>query len=187
MRILLIDNYDSFTYNLVHYLEGEGCEVDVVRTNELSPHTFSNHERILISPGPKLPKDYPQLHTFLQQTIGKVPILGVCLGLQLLGEHLGGELYNLESVRHGVGHPITLVNKSVLFSGIPQEFKVGLYHSWAIRPGEKCDFDVTAIDQQNVVMAIENTVLNIYGVQFHPESILTEHGKKILANFIHFA
>jgi anthranilate synthase/aminodeoxychorismate synthase-like glutamine amidotransferase len=184
MRILLIDNYDSFTYNLVHYLEGENCDVDIVRTNELGKCNYLNYNRILISPGPKLPKDYPELYFFLDSALGKIPILGVCLGLQLIGELLGGKLYNLEKVRHGVSVELTQIENSVLFKGMPKQFNVGLYHSWAIQKTNASNFDVTAIDEKGVVMALEKSALQLYGVQFHPESILTNQGKKILANFI---
>lgn len=184
MRILLIDNYDSFTFNLVHYLEGLDYDVDVSRTNDLKSANYKAYSHFIISPGPGLPKDYPALKTFLIENINKKPVLGVCLGLQFIGEFLNGELYNLGTVRHGISRKIKIIESSMIFKDLNKEFKVGLYHSWGLKNNKKSDFIVTAVDEEGTIMALENVGKKLYGVQFHPESILTENGKKILANFL---
>lgn len=184
MRVLLIDNYDSFTFNLVHYLEALNCQVKVIRPNDLKLIDYKDFDKIIISPGPKLPKDYPELNLLLDRVLGKIPVLGVCLGHQLIGEYLHGELYNLNPVRHGVARKIQTTQFSKLFNDCPPEFTVGLYHSWALRETPKSEFSIVATDEHNTVMAIENQEKKMFGVQFHPESILTENSKKILANFL---
>jgi anthranilate synthase component 2 len=184
MRLLLIDNYDSFTFNLVHYLEALNCNVQVKRPNNLKSVNYSAFDRIVISPGPKLPKDYPELYSLLDQVSGKIPILGVCLGHQLIGEYLKGELYNLSEVRHGVARQIKTTQDGLLFQGCPAELTVGLYHSWALKQKPESAFRIIATDEHNTIMAIENREKKMFGVQFHPESILTENGKNILSNFL---
>lgn len=179
-RVLLLDNYDSFTYNLKHYLSGLGIDVVVVRNNEFD-HDLTSFSHIVLSPGPGLPKDAGCMPEIIRQSAGKIPILGVCLGMQAIGEFLGGKLYNLPNVKHGVQEEIQ-VEKSILFPGMEKAIQVGLYHSWAV--DEKGNYRVTARSNSGVVMALESDVQKMFGVQFHPESIMTDYGKEILSNFI---
>tara|TARA_B110000305_G_scaffold97003_1_gene109356 strand:- start:860 stop:1414 length:555 start_codon:yes stop_codon:yes gene_type:complete len=180
-RILLLDNYDSFTYNLCHYLEAEGAVVDVVLNDQLNCSTLDLYDKIVLSPGPGLPMDSGDLMEVIRLSDGVRPVFGVCLGMQAMAEYLGGSLYNQKQVKHGVGEKIQL-ESSLLFQGFPSEIDVGLYHSWAVNT--EGDFEVISRSRQNVIMAIENKSKNFYGVQFHPESILTPLGKGIIKNFL---
>lgn len=184
MRILLIDNFDSFTYNLVHYLERDDIHINVVRNNQLSELSWMNFDKVVLSPGPGLPKEAGDLMPFLSKIWGKVPILGVCLGLQAIAIHEGGNLYNLNEVKHGITTHLIRNTESTLFKGLPDTFKIGLYHSWAVTPKDIKNFNIVGTSEEGVVMAIEHQKLPIYGLQFHPESILTEHGKEIIRNFL---
>ena len=180
-RILLLDNYDSFTYNLCHFLEAEGVVVDVVLNNQFDCSNLDLYDKIVLSPGPGLPAESGVMNEVIRLSIGKTPILGVCLGMQALAESLGGVLYNQVQVKHGVSELIDLYESS-LFTDLPKSIEVGLYHSWAVKDGG--DFNVTSKSKNNVVMSLENINKKVYGVQFHPESILTSHGKEIIKNFL---
>ena len=185
MRILLVDNYDSFTYNLVHYFEGFDCLVDVVRNDEISFEQVMEYDKIVLSPGPGLPAEANQLNELIEQFIDKKPILGVCLGFQAIVEYYGGKLFNQAEVKHGVAEACQFKTDSRLFKELPTEFKIGLYHSWAADPDQiPEELIITATSENNVVMAFEHSNLPVCGVQFHPESILTENGKQIVQNFI---
>jgi anthranilate synthase/aminodeoxychorismate synthase-like glutamine amidotransferase len=180
-RILLLDNYDSFTFNLAHYLTNLGAHVDVVR-NDAFDGNFSAYDKIVLSPGPGLPNDAGMLMQIIEDATGKIPILGVCLGMQAIALSLGGELYNLNSVKHGVQESIS-TSDSVLFKNLPAQIEVGLYHSWAVK--SKCgNFTQTAVSSENVMMGLENADKKLYAVQFHPESVMTPTGIKILENFL---
>lgn len=179
-RILLLDNYDSFTFNLEHYLVSLGVCVDVVRNDEQISN-FSGYNGVVLSPGPGLPADAGMLMEVIGKIQGVVPVLGVCLGMQAIGEYLGAELYNQEEVKHGVQEQI-VISGGALFEGLASEISVGLYHSWAVRD---CDeFNVVAKTKEGVLMAIEEPERRLYGVQFHPESIMTTDGMKIVKNFV---
>lgn len=180
-RILLVDNFDSFTYNLVHYLESLECQVDVRFNNEIPDGILDNYDAVVLSPGPGLPEESGDLKAFVGDYIGKIPILGVCLGMQALALELGGELFNQDTVKHGVQEVIS-VKKSVLFSESNDDFKVGLYHSWGV--SNDGNYTVTAISKERVAMALENEALKCFGVQFHPESIMTPDGMEVLQNFL---
>ena len=187
LKVLLIDNFDSFTFNLVHYLESFDCRVDVVRNDELSKLHWSNYDKLVVSPGPGLPQEAGELLSFLKLALKNIPILGVCLGHQALSLLYGGDLINLNAVKHGVQVTCCRTsNTSVLFQGIPNSFKVGLYHSWAVLPNFSNEFVSTLISEDGVNMANESINDKIFSVQFHPESILTEYGKKIIENFLKF-
>lgn len=181
-RILLIDNYDSFTYNLFHYLESLGVEAEVVLNDKMSAVEPDSYDALVLSPGPGLPEEAGDLMKIIESYAGMKPILGVCLGMQALALYSGGELYNQKVVKHGIQEKIHL-EKSDLFNGLPPEIEVGLYHSWAVKEGNG-NFRITARSSNGTVMALENTNLNWYGVQFHPESVMTPDGKKILMNFV---
>ncbi len=179
--VLLLDNYDSFTYNLEHLLIGLGVEVVTVR-NDDSIGSIEDYSHIVLSPGPGLPRHAGNMMSILQLAHSQqIPILGVCLGMQAIAEYLGGHLYNQNSVKHGVSELIELENVP-LFNELESQIEVGLYHSWAIH--EEGDFEVIARSKSKVIMALQNTGFNMYGVQFHPESIMTPKGNKIVENFI---
>ncbi len=185
MKILLLDNYDSFTYNLVHYIEGFDVEVDVVFNDCVNLSEIKHYDKIVLSPGPGLPKDSGKLMDVISLYADSKPMLGVCLGFQALVEYFGGSLYNQETVKHGVAEYASFDQHSKLFAQTESKFKVGLYHSWAVN---KIDFPpalkITALSENGVIMAFEHKTRAIAGVQFHPESILSSHGKKIVENFI---
>lgn len=179
-HVLLLDNYDSFTYNLKHYILSLGCAVTVVRNDEFNLD-FSPFSHIVLSPGPGLPKEAGVLMDVLKFADGKIPVLGVCLGMQGMAEYLGGKLYNQTEVKHGISE-VVLVENSPLFLGVNSEFEVGLYHSWAV--DNSGDYKVIGRSKSQVIMSIENRYRKMYGVQFHPESIMTQNGKEILQNFL---
>lgn len=183
MRVLILDNYDSFTYNLYDYVASFGVSVDVKRNDEISIEEVGAYSHIILSPGPGLPKDAGIMPNIIASYSFSKPILGVCLGMQGVTEFFGGKLYNLEKVRHGKQLNCFKREKSILLEQLPQQFPVGLYHSWAVTdiPDE---LKVTCLSEENVVMAIEHSELPVFGVQFHPESVLTPDGKDILRTFL---
>ena len=184
MKILLIDFYDSFTYNLKHYLEFKGREVFVIRHDQIGDIDYlSSFSHIILSPGPGMPMEKKNMLEIISFCEGQIPLLGICLGMQAIGEHLGGKLENMSKVMHGVERTVS-VDKSdaILFKGLPNKFKVGLYHSWAVsglNPNH-----INARLSNDCVMAISDPSRKLFGVQFHPESILSEFGKEILSNFL---
>ena len=184
--LLLIDNHDSFTFNLVDLLRKIGVETQVVSVEHLDLDEVENFSHIMISPGPDVPRAYPQLFEMLARYHQTKSILGVCLGHQTICEFFGGKLYNLENVRHGQQRPLTQTSANPLFDGLPENFKIGLYHSWAIsqKSLENTPLEATAVCNQNVLMAMKHETLRIYGVQFHPESFITEFGEQILRNWL---
>lgn len=187
LRILLIDNYDSFTYNLYHYLEElNGGEVTVMRNDEIDFQQINSFDKVLISPGPGLPKDAGSLMEFLKNYSHQKSILGVCLGQQAIAEHFGMKLQNLNAVVHGQSRRINVLKKeAILFRGLPKNFKVGRYHSWVVEKANFSDeFEVTSEDEQGNIMSIQHKELPIHAVQFHPESVLTEFGKEMIQNWL---
>lgn len=186
-KILLIDNYDSFTYNLFHYLEElSDSEVNVIRNDELALNQLDAYHSIVISPGPGLPAKSGKLMDFLEKFAHKKKILGICLGQQAIAEHFGMQLKNLNQVVHGKAKKIKVVSdQDVLFRNLPSTLNVGRYHSWVIEPSSlSSDFEVTAVDENDNIMAIAHKSLPIKSVQFHPESVLTEFGKELLKNWL---
>lgn len=184
MKVLLLDNFDSFTFNLFHYLEAFGCDVTVARNNAITLAEIERFDKIVLSPGPGLPKDAGVMPALLDAYIDRKPILGVCLGMQAIGEHFGGRLYNQQEVKHGVAEPCRHNGDNRLFRGIPETFEAGLYHSWAVALDEDSPLKPTAYSDSGVLMAFEHADLPVTGVQFHPESVLTPQGRKMIANFL---
>ena len=186
MKILVLDNYDSFTYNLVHLLEKvSNAEVHVHRNDKISIEEVANYDKILLSPGPGLPKDAGIMPELLKTYAPNKSILGVCLGMQAIGECFGAKLKNLETVYHGIATPINLLIKNKLFTGCPTTFNVGRYHSWVIDNTElPNDLEITAMDASKNIMAIAHKTVDVQGVQFHPESILSEYGDVIITNWL---
>jgi anthranilate synthase component 2 len=183
-RILVIDNYDSFTYNLVHYLEDLGVSVSVYRNDQISPEDCGEYNAVVLSPGPGIPSEAGNLLAIIKHLKGKIPMLGICLGHQAIVEVYGGKILNLNKVFHGLATPMKH-SGSALFENVPLEFYAGRYHSWvADRNVFPLELQTTAIDEYGEIMALENSAEKIYGVQFHPESIMTPDGKKMLENFV---
>lgn len=185
MKLLIINNHDSFTFNLVDLIRRLKVPFDVLNVEELKVDTPENYSHILISPGPDVPRAYPQLFLMLENYHQKKSILGVCLGHQTLCEFFGGRLYNLASVRHGQKRMLKVSSISPLFFNLPESFHIGLYHSWAVRTEDfpKC-LEITALCDENVVMGMQHKTLPIYGVQFHPESYMSDFGEQILRNWL---
>jgi len=165
----------------VHYLESLECQVDVCFNNGIPTQISANYDAIVLSPGPGLPEESNGLNSLIKESLGKVPMLGVCLGMQALGMELGGTLFNQKVVKHGVQESIS-VKEGVLFSSSDEAYKVGLYHSWAV--SREGDYQVTASSKEGIAMALENEERKCFGVQFHPESIMTPGGKEVLRNFL---
>ncbi len=184
MKILLLDNYDSFTYNLKAYLK-KYADVEVIRNDKISPEECTAYDLIVLSPGPGLPSDSGNMPDIISHWAGKKPILGICLGHQAIGEYLGAQLKNLNEVYHGKKTKITTVTDTGIFADLDQELEVGRYHSWVIDTTTVTDkITVTATSEDGEIMAIENKALQLYGLQYHPESILTADGEKMISNFI---
>ncbi len=181
-KVLLLDNYDSFTYNLEHYLSSLGAEVSVVR-NDAFKGDVSAYDSVVLSPGPGLPADHMNLMQVIASCEGRIPVLGVCLGMQAIALHLQGELGNKDQVRHGAEDTISVVNGSGLFKGLPASYTVGLYHSWEVLRNENYQTDAVS-GSDGTIMAISRPDKLLFGVQFHPESIMTEHGHDLLGNFL---
>lgn len=186
MKILVIDNYDSFVYNLVHYLEELDCEVTVKRNDKFDLEEVENYDKILLSPGPGIPDEAGLLKAVIVKYAASKPILGVCLGQQAIGEVFGGKLENLSHVFHGVATTATVISENEpLFQGIEKHFEIGRYHSWVVSKEEfPEDLEVTSVDENGQIMSLRHKVYDVCGVQFHPESVLTPMGKQIIKNWI---
>ena len=183
--ILVIDNYDSFTYNLVHYLEDLDCEVTVYRNDEFELDEIAHFDKILLSPGPGIPDEAGLLKAVIQKYGPTKSIFGVCLGQQAIGEVYGGTLSNLDKVYHGVATTVkTIVNDELLFDGLEPTFEVGRYHSWVVDANVPNVLEITSIDENGQVMSLRHKTYDVRGVQFHPESVLTPDGKKMLENWV---
>ena len=185
-KIVVIDNYDSFTYNLVHYLEDLDCQITVFRNDEFDIEELEKFDKILLSPGPGIPDEAGLLKQVISTYAESKSILGVCLGQQAIGEVFGGSLINLEKVYHGVATNIKITNPDdVLFRDLPSEFEVGRYHSWVVSNDNfPNDLIITSIDENGQIMSLKHSKFDVRGVQFHPESVLTPNGKKILKNWV---
>ena len=183
-KIFVIDNYDSFTYNLVHYLEELGARVTVKRNDQFELSEIEDYEYLLLSPGPGIPDEAGLLKAAIERYAASKKILGVCLGQQAIGEVFGAKLNNLNTVFHGVATPINITEKDLLFKGLPDSFEVGRYHSWVVKTPLPEDLVATSFDNNEQLMSLRHRSYSVRAVQFHPESILTMYGKKILENWI---
>jgi anthranilate synthase component 2 len=184
-HILVIDNYDSFTYNLVHYLEDLDCKVTVARNDQIELEAVAAYDKIVLSPGPGIPDEAGSLKSIIKKYAKTKSILGVCLGMQAIGEVFGAKLKNLSTVYHGIQTKVKVNSKKeLLFKDLGPEIQVGRYHSWIIEDDLPDCFDITSVDENGQIMAIRHKELDVKGVQFHPESVLTPDGKKMLKNWI---
>jgi anthranilate synthase component II len=187
MKILVFDNYDSFTYNLVHLVEKiTNIKVDVSRNDKIDLEKVNDYDKIILSPGPGVPSQAGLLLPLIKMYAATKSILGVCLGHQAIGEAFGGGLINLSKVYHGVATPIKITNaKAKLFIGIDEQIEVGRYHSWVVSDKKfPNELEVTALDANGYIMAMQHKKFDVQSVQFHPESILTPDGEKIMRNWL---
>lgn len=183
-KILVIDNYDSFTYNLVHYLEDLDCEVVVKRNDQLTLDEVDAFDKIVLSPGPGIPDEAGLLKDIIRRYAPTKSIFGVCLGQQAIAEVFGGTLINLDEVYHGIATKINITKEDVLFEGMPKEIEVGRYHSWVVNPELPEVLEATSFDENGQVMSLRHKTYDVSAVQFHPESVLTPEGKRILENWL---
>ena len=185
IKVLVIDNYDSFTYNLVHYLEDLNCEVTVVRNDKLILEDVEPFDKIVLSPGPGIPDEAGLLKAIIKEYAPTKSILGVCLGQQAIAEVFGGSLINLDEVYHGVATEVSItVDDESLFNGLEKNIEVGRYHSWVVNDNLPDCLEATSFDKNGQVMSLRHRDYDVKGVQYHPESVLTPNGKKILENWI---
>lgn len=184
-KVLVIDNYDSFTYNLVHYLEDLDCEVTVIRNDKLTLDEVDAYQKILLSPGPGIPDEAGLLKAIIKQYASTKSILGICLGQQAIGEVFGGTLINLKDVYHGVATSTeVIVEDEILFKNMDKNIEVGRYHSWVVHPDLPEELEATSIDSNGQIMSLRHKIYDVRGVQYHPESVLTPNGKQILENWV---
>lgn len=186
MKILVLDNYDSFTYNLVHIIRELGYSMDIFRNDKIGAESVAKYDKIVLSPGPGIPEEAGIMKEVIRSFSATKSILGVCLGHQGIAEVFGAKLFNIPDVLHGVTSNLQVVNKGEkLFRGLPDQFEVCHYHSWAVVADSiPDDLKVTATNPDGLVMAIAHKRFDVRGVQFHPESIMTQYGKKIMENWL---
>jgi anthranilate synthase component 2 len=186
MKILVFDNYDSFTYNLVQMIkEQSNATVEIFRNDEISLEAIKAYDKILLSPGPGIPSESGLLLPLIKTYAATKSILGVCLGQQAIAEAFGGSLTNLSKVYHGIATPIELIGASNLFEGLPTTFQVGRYHSWVVNEQDlPAELKITSKDADGYIMSLEHTSYDVKGVQYHPESVLTPEGAKIIGNWL---
>ena len=186
MKLLIVDNNDSFTYNLVQMIEEAGClNYDVIVHDLIDPERASCYDKILISPGPSLPKDYPILNNLFSMYGNQMSFLGICLGMQAMNEYFGGQLYNMSEVIHGQEYKVDILKDDLLFDGLPNRISVGLYHSWAVSEIDlPACLEITSRSSKGIIMSLRHKEYDIKGLQFHPESIITKHGFQIIKNWV---
>lgn len=187
LKILILDNYDSFTFNLLHLVEQfDDVKADVFRNDEIPLKNVIHYDKIILSPGPGLPNESGIMMNLIAEYASSKSILGVCLGHQAIAQIYGAELFNLDQVQHGVSTMTTITDRTEkIFRNIPGTFKTGRYHSWMVKQeGLPGCLNITAIDDQENIMALRHKTLDVCGIQFHPESVLTNHGKTLIGNWI---
>ena len=183
-KVFVIDNYDSFTYNLVHYLEELDCEVTVKRNDQFELDELEDYPLLLLSPGPGIPDESGLLKAAIERYAPSKKILGICLGQQAIGEVFGASLINLDKVYHGIATPVKVIKEDILFKDLPDVFDIGRYHSWVVATPLPEALIATSIDEEGQLMSLRHKTYDVCAVQYHPESVLTPHGKKILDNWI---
>ena len=185
MKVLIVDNKDSFTYNLKHYINQFTDDIDVVRGNEINIDELKDYDKIILSPGPGLPEEHPILEILLEAFYDKKSILGICLGQQAIAEFFNANLENLSNVKHGITSEISHFNNCKLFKDIPKHFKIGHYHSWVVSKSNfPEELTITSENEEGIITSINHKKYDITAMQFHPESILTEHGLQLIKNWV---
>lgn len=185
MKIVIIDNYDSFTYNLYHVVKECNVEADVLRNDTFELEDLVKYDKIILSPGPGIPQEAGLLLKTIECYHKEKPILGVCLGHQAIGEFFGAKLVNLDRVFHGMQTPCHITSPDYIFDGLEKEIEVGRYHSWVVDKDNLPDcLEITALSDEGQIMGLKHKECDVHGIQFHPESVLTPQGKKIIENFI---
>lgn len=185
MNIVIIDNYDSFTYNLAHLVRELGATVTVLRNDQFELSALEAYDKIILSPGPGIPEEAGLLLDVIRTYAGKKPILGVCLGHQAIGQVFGGTLKNLSEVYHGVATPVHITGDEALFTGLPETMEVGRYHSWVVDTENlPACLEVTSVSPEGLIMSLRHKEMDVRGIQYHPESVLTPNGKAIIQNWI---
>lgn len=188
MKISIIDNYDSFTYNLAHLVKELGAEVKVYRNDQFEMNDLADTDKIILSPGPGIPSEAGKLLDVIRYYAGKKPMLGVCLGHQAIGEVFGAKLENLDDVFHGVATEGSQLGNDYIFKGLPKRFLMGRYHSWVVSKEDFPDcLEITAQSDEGQIMALKHKEYDIHGIQFHPESVLTPDGRAIVSNWLAFS
>ncbi len=185
MKIVIIDNYDSFTYNLSHLVKELGAEVTVLRNDRFNLPELERFDKIILSPGPGIPSEAGLLTEVIRHYAGKIPILGVCLGHQAIGEVFGGQLTNLSEVWHGVATPCRIIVRDAIYEGLPDCIETGRYHSWIVDRQSLPDcLEVTSLSDEGYIMSLRHRTFDIRGIQYHPESVLTPEGHTIMKNWL---
>lgn len=185
MKILIVDNKDSFTYNLKHYINQFTDDIDVIRGGEINLDKIDKYDKIILSPGPGLPSEHPVLQQVLDRYYKHKPILGICLGQQAIAEFFNAKLENLTAVKHGVISEVSHFNNCKLFKDIPSSFKTGHYHSWVVSKSNfPKELTITSENEDGIITSFKHEKYDVSAVQFHPESILTEHGLQLIKNWV---
>ncbi|MEE2700017.1 MAG: aminodeoxychorismate/anthranilate synthase component II [Bacteroidota bacterium] len=185
MRVLILDNYDSFTHNLYHYAEQFAHNIDVIKNDRIRLDEVSQYDKIILSPGPGLPDEHINLKSIINALHSSKSILGVCLGHQAIAECFGAKLRNLEEVMHGVSTKVLLSNDELIYKNLPKKIKVGHYHSWVVdNKSLPVCFEITSKNEDDIIMSIRHKEFDLIGLQFHPESIMTEYGLQMIKNWI---
>ena len=187
MRIVIIDNYDSFTYNLAHLVKELGAEVEVLRNDQFQIEDLLPYDKIILSPGPGIPSEAGLLLDVIRQYAPIKPILGVCLGHQAIGEYFGGHLTNLSQVFHGVSSTISVTTPDYIYNELPYHIEVGRYHSWVVDTQAFPDcLEITSVSEEGQIMSLRHRQYDVRGIQYHPESVLTPDGQKIISNWLEY-
>lgn len=185
MKVLILDNYDSFTHNLYHYVQQFVQEVDVIKNDEIILSEVEQYDKIILSPGPGLPHEHQNLKAIIKKFASSKSILGVCLGHQAIAKCFGAKLQNLDEVMHGVSTKVNILNDESIYKNLPDQIKVGHYHSWVVDESSlPACFEVTSRNEENIIMSIRHKKFDLNGIQFHPESIMTEYGLEIIRNWV---
>ena len=185
MRIVIIDNYDSFTYNLAHLVKELGAEVEVLRNDQFQIENLLPYDKIILSPGPGIPSEAGLLLDVIRQYAPIKPILGVCLGHQAIGEYFGGHLTNLSQVFHGVSSTVSVTTPDYIYNELPDHIEVGRYHSWVVDTHAFPDcLEITSVSEEGQIMSLRHRQYDVRGIQYHPESVLTPDGQKIISNWL---